>query len=123
MSSYYNNIPIEEYINIEYANVDTINASTVKTQNLFIDNIKSSEKVITQNLTLDTDNIESLSKASNAPYTSDNNKITSKGYVDEAINNIPAPDLSSCVKNNEEQTYQFHLSLRKRRQPPCLGLP
>lgn len=85
MSSYYNNIPIEEYINIEYANVDTINASTVKTQNLYIDNIKSSDKVITQNLTLDTDNIESLSKASTAPYTSDNNKITSKGYVDEAL--------------------------------------
>ena len=83
MSSYYNNIPIEEYINIEYANVDTINASTVKTQNLFIDNIKSSEKVITQNLTLDTDNIESLTKATTSPYTSDNNTIPSKGYVDE----------------------------------------
>ena len=104
MSSYYNNIPIYETINISYGNIETLDTTTLKTKNLFIDNVKSSEKVITQNLTLDTDNIESLSKASNAPYTSDNNKITSKGYVDEAINNISAPDLSSCVKNNTNQT-------------------
>lgn len=104
MSSYYNNIPIYETINISYGNIETLDTTTLKTKNLFIDNVKSSEKVITQNLTLDTDNIESLSKASTAPYTSDNNKITSKGYVDEALNNIPAPDLSTCVKNNIDQT-------------------
>ena len=103
MSSYYNNIPIEEYINVEYANVDTINASTIKTENLYIDNIKSSDKVITQTLTLDNDDIESLTKTSNQDYTSDNKKICSKGYIDEKLNNI-TNNLSTCVKNNENQT-------------------
>lgn len=103
MSSYYNNIPIYETINISYGNIETLDTTTLKTKNLFIDNVKSSEKIITQNLTLDTDNIESLSKASTAPYTSDNNKITSKGYVDEALNTY-SPDLSTCVKNNIDQT-------------------
>ena len=87
MSSYYNNIPIYETINVNYGNVETLDTTTLKTKNLYIDNVKSSNKIITQNLTLDTDNIESLSKASTSPYTSDNNKITSKGYVDEQINN------------------------------------
>lgn len=104
MSSYYNNIPIYETINVNYGNIETLDTTTLKAKNLYIDNVKTSDKLITQNLTLDTDNIESLSKASTAPYTSDNNKITSKGYVDEAINNIPATDLSECVKNNIDQT-------------------
>ena len=104
MSSYYNNIPIYETINVNYGNIETLDTTTLKTKNLYIDNVKSSNKIITQNLTLDTDNIESLSKSNNPSYTADNNKIPSKGYVDEAIHNIPATDLSECVKNNIDQT-------------------
>ena len=103
MSSYYNNIPIEEYINVEYANVDTINASTVKTQNLYIDNVKSTNNITTQKITLDTKEIDEIITSSNSPYTNDNKKICSKGYIDEKIDNA-TPDLSTCVKNNSAQT-------------------
>ncbi len=35
---------------------------------------------------------------------SDNDTLTTKGYVDNSISSIPAPDLSNCVKNNTDQT-------------------
>ena len=103
MSSYYNNIPITEYINIDNANIDTLDAETIKTKNLYIDTIKTSDNIKTQKITLDNKDIEEITTSTTSPYTDDNNKITSKGYVDEQINNI-TPDLSTCVKNNEDQT-------------------
>ena len=103
MSSYYNNIPIYETINVSYGNIETLDTTTLKTKNLYIDNVKSSNKIITQTLTLDTKDIEELTISTNPSYTNDNKKICSKGYIDEKIDNA-TPDLSSCVKNNENQT-------------------
>lgn len=85
MSSYYNNIPIYETLNINYGNIETLDAETIKTKNLYIDTIKTSDNIKTQKITLDNDDIESLSKASTSPFTSDNKKICSKGYIDEQI--------------------------------------
>ena len=115
MSSYYNNIPIIETLNISYGNIDTLDAETIKTKNLYIDTIKTSDNIKTQKITLDNDNIDSLSKASTAPYTSDNNKITSKGYVDEALSNLNMyvgyVDIVLNYKNSSDNDLSYNMNV------------
>lgn len=100
----YNGQPIIKNIIIDIASMDNLEAKTITAETLKIDTDNTREQIKTQTLTLDNNDIEELIKSNNVSYTSDNKKICSKGYIDEAINNIPSTDLSECVKNNIDQT-------------------
>ena len=98
MSSYYNNIPIIQNITVDYGNIDTLDAKTVKTDNLFIDNDKSAENIITQSITLDTNPIDEIQTTTNSSYAPDNNKIMSSGKINELL--AKKFSTSNIIKNN-----------------------
>ena len=98
MSSYYNNIPIIQNITVDYGNIDTLDAKTVKTDNLFIDNDKSAENIITQSITLDTNKIEEIQLTSESTYASNNDKIMSSGRINELL--AGKFSTSNIIKNN-----------------------
>jgi len=98
MSNYYNNIPIIQNITVDYGNIDTLDAKTVKTDNLFIDNDKSAENIITQSITLDTNKIEEIQLTSKSSYASNNDKIMSSGRINELL--AGKFSTSNIIKNN-----------------------
>ena len=102
MSSYYNNIPIIQNITVDYGNIDTLDAKTVKTDNLFIDNDKSAENIITQSITLDTNPIDEIQTTTNSSYAPDNNKIMSSGKINELL--AKKFSTSNIIKNNATTT-------------------
>ena len=102
MSSYYNNIPIIQNITVDYGNIDTLDAKTVKTDNLFIDNDKSAENIITQSITLDTNKIEEIQLTSKSSYASNNDKIMSSGRINELLDDkVDTSTLNNYVLKND----------------------
>ena len=72
--------------------------TTLETNNnedtLNIDNVNSNILILNNNILTDT-------TANSSTTEQDNNKIIATKYY---VDNIPAPDLSTCVKNNIDQT-------------------
>ena len=102
----YNGQQIIKNIVIDVASMENLEAKNITAETLKIDTDNTREQIKTNKIILsnnEINNIEIIEEENN-----DNEIINSKAYVDNQLstkaNTSDIPDISNCVKNNENQT-------------------